>query len=420
MNYKINFTFWIFTFIYFINPFTMLAEQSILQQDVEIYVQDKNFIARGQLDQKVLKSSTDAAEVIQYAIDAMPDAGGEVLLHRGTYNLSQHLLLKSRVWLHGKGRGTLLQVLPSNTEGIGILCKGLKGTIVSDLAIKTENSSGKAGLVIDDCGDCQFKNVFCQGFSRYGIWMRNKSFLCEISGCQLADNASANIYCEFLSENSRGGDFLPNLINNCIIYGGGNGIECNKTIVLNIVGCAIFQSKKYGFYLYNGSNSVLISGCRTFQLEKDAVIVENSHEANISSNIFCWHRGHGIVFDKASWATVTANNIIDTGVRSRDKSKKSGIVLKNECKGIQITGNNLFNWGDHPPMLNGIQEDSTCYNNQMVSNNINFFVGTDIFSQGKNTLVENNVTAGPKAFVSDGKPPYPDFDSTRIEQFFKE
>ena len=36
------------------------------------------------------------------------------------------------------------------------------------------------------------------------------------------------------------------------------------------------------------------------------------------------------------------------------------------------------------------------------------------------TLVKNNVTAGSKAFVSDGKPPYPDFDSTKIEQFFKE
>ena len=420
MNYKILFSLVVLMFNYFINPL-QIAAQSVVHQDIEIYFQDNTIIARGQLDQKILKSSDDAAEVIQYAIDAMPDDGGEVLLNRGTYNLNQPISLKNRVWLHGKGRGTLLQVTPSNTESVGIMCKGLKGTVVSDLAIKPKSTdSAVAGLVIDDCGDCQFRNIFCQGFNQYGIWMRNKSFLCIISECQLADNGNANIFCEKLAANSRGGDFLPNLINDCIIYGGGYGIECSNTIVLNITGCAVFQSKKYGFYLHNRSNSVLISGCRTFQIEKDAVVIENTHEANISSNIFCWHRGNGIVLDQASWATITANNIIDTGVRTRDGSKKTGIVLKNECRGIQISGNNLFNWGDQVPMLNGIQEDSTCYNNQMVSNNINYFVGTDIISHGRNTLVKNNVTAGPKAFVSDGKPPYPDFDSTKIEQFFKE
>jgi hypothetical protein len=419
MNYKIKFLFAVLIFNYCIHPLQILAAQSVVQQDIEIYLQGKTFIARGQLDLKILKSSGDAAEVIQYAIDAMPDDGGEVLLNRGCYNLNQPISLKNRVWLHGKGRGTLLQVTPSNTEGVGIMCKGLKGTVVSDLAIKSKlTDSAKAGLVIDDCGDCQFRNIFCQGFSQYGIWMRNGSFLCEISGCQLADNDSANIYCENLTI-SRGGKFLPNLINNCTIYGGGHGIECEKSLVINIVGCIVFQTKQYGFYVHTGSNSVLISGCRTYQIEKEAVVIESAHEANISSNIFCWHRGHGIVIDGVAWATVTANNIIDSGVRSRDGSKKIGIVLKNESRGIQITGNSLFNWGNQVPMLNGIQEDATCYNNQMVSNNINYFVGSDIVSNGTNTLVKDNVSAGSKAFIH-GKVPYPDFDTLEIEKFFND
>lgn len=408
-------------FIYFTNPFQIATAKKMVQQDIEIYQQDKKIVARGQIDQKILKVSEDAVEVIQYAINAMPAEGGEVLLNRGVYDLNKPILLKNRVWLHGKGRGTLLQVTASNTESVGVFCKGLKGAIVSDLAIKPKSTkAAKTGLLIDDCGDSQFRNIFIQGFSQYGIWLRNGSFLCEISGCQLADNDSANIYCENLAVNGRGGNFLPNTISNCTIYGGGNGIECKKALVVNITGCTIFQTKQYGFYIHTGSNSVLISGCRTYQIGKEAVVIEKSHEANISSNIFCWHRGNGIVFDGAAWATVTGNNIIDSGVRSRDGSKKTGVILKNESRAIQISGNNLFNWGDQVPMLNGIEEDSTCYNNLMVSNNINYFVGTAIISTGKNTLVNNNVFEGPKAFKSDGKPPYPDFDTTKIEKFFND
>jgi hypothetical protein len=392
-----------------------------MNQDFLVYVQEDAFIVRGQIDNEILKTSTDAADAIQFAIDTLPDDGGEVQLHRGKYPLNKPIYLRNRVWLRGKGRGTLLQVTAANETGIGIICRGLKGAVVSGIAVKpVQIQSAVAGIVIDDCGDCQVRNTLCQGFAQYGIWLRNNSFLCEISSCQLADNGRANIYCQKLIDGSRGGDFLPNLINNCTIYGGGHGIECDFAIVLNIVGCVVFQAKEYGYYIRNSSNSVLISGCRTFQIEKHAVVVDKSHEANISSNIFCWHRGHGIVFRESAWATVTANNIIDTGVRTRDGAEMTGIVVEDTCRGIQITGNNLFNVGDQVPMRNGIMEDESCHSNQIVSNNINYFTDRGVVSRGKATVVENNVTAGAKAFVSDGKPPYPDFDMKKIEAFFLE
>jgi hypothetical protein len=401
--------------------FQMTGIVRALDQDLQVYPDNNTFIVRGQLDNEVLKTFTDASKAIQFAINEIPDGGGEVLLQRGNYRLVRPVYLKSNVWLHGKGRGTLLQVTAGNEEGAGIILKGLKGSFISDLAVKpVEPQMAEAGIIIDDCGDCKVSNIFCQGFSKYGIWMRNNSFLCEVTGCQLADNGQANIFCQKLAEGGRGGDFVPNLINNCVIYGGGHGIECERTIVLNIIGCLVFQAKGYGYYLRASSNSVLISGCRTFQIEKHAIVVESTHEANISSNIFCWHRGHGIVFAESAWATVTGNNIIDTGVRTRDGSEMTGIVVKDSCRGIQVTGNNIFNWGDQVPMLNGIEEDKSCYNNQFVSNNINYYTGSDIISEGNGSLVEDNVTSGPKAFVSDGKPPYPDFTMERLEKFMNE
>lgn len=41
---------------------------------------------------------------------------------------------------------------------------------------------------------------------------------------------------------TRAGAFVPNLVTNCTIFGGGKGIETKRAIVLNIVGCMVYQT----------------------------------------------------------------------------------------------------------------------------------------------------------------------------------
>jgi hypothetical protein len=129
--------------------------------------------------------------------------------------------------------------------------------------------------------------------------------LSEIRGCKISDSGKSGIYLQATSKNlkSRAGDYLPNLITNCIIYGGNYGIELQKTICTNIVACQVFMTKSAGFYI-NGANSTLISGCRTYQISDDAIRAVKSHELNVSSNIFCWHEGHGILLDNVIWGTI--------------------------------------------------------------------------------------------------------------------
>jgi hypothetical protein len=81
----------------------------------------------------------------------------------------------------------------------------------------------------------------------------------------------------------------------------------------NIVGCTVYQPTQYAYHLRRACNSILISGRRSFQVEKHAVVMENTHKLNISSNIFCWHRNYGIVLKDMSWGTVCGNEFIDSG-----------------------------------------------------------------------------------------------------------
>lgn len=391
-----------------------------LTQDYTVYRENDTFRVRGQVDQAEIGSLGSAWQAIQLAIDSLGDTGGQVALQSGQFPLREPVKLRDNVWLRGSGRGTSLLV--SGGEGsAGLLCEGLKGAVVSDLALRpAEGEAPLAGIVMGDCGDCQVRDVFCERFAGYGIWIRNNSFLCEIRSCKLAANAKANLYLDDLAGGGRGGDYVPNLVTNCITYGGGTGIECRKTLVLNIVGCQVFQPGGMGYHVHGASNSVLISGCRSFQVEQDAVLVESSHEINISSNIFCWQRGHGIVLTDVSWGAINGNEVIDSGVRARDGSPMVGILLRSGVQGVQIVGNTVFNWGDQCPMEVGIREAPTCRGNLITANNVNYCVQADIIAEGQGTEVHGNVGELKKAYEHMGRLPFPDFDRTRIRRFIGE
>ena len=359
--------------------------------------------------------STSAGAALQWAIDAAPAGGGSVAVGPGEYPLDEPVRLASNVWLRGSGRGTRVA---AGAGAAGLVCEGLKGTAISDLAVVPASGGASTGILLDGCGDCRVRDVLVQGFSDYGIAMRNGSFLCELRGCRAADNGTANIYLEHLTGGDSG-ELATNLVTNCITYGGRTGIECRHTLVVNIVGCAVYEPGRHAYHLHDESNSVLISGCRSFQAGGHAVLVEHSHELNVSSNIFCWHRGHGIVLRDVSWGAVNGNEFIDQGVRSHDGAYMKGVDLLEGTQGVQVVGNTIFNWGDQPPMSIGIEEDATCRNNVIAHNNINYYTEGAVASAGAGTQATANVGHGEGAYLGMGREPYPDFTRGRLEMFMR-
>ena len=373
-------------------------------QDCEVYELAGKFHARGRIDGAKFASSVSAAETIQGAIDSLGKGGGEVRLHRGVYPLDAPLTLADSVTLRGCGRASRLSVTDRNEAGIAVLCEKLTGALVTDLsAAPHKGAKSVAGVVLDDCGDCKVTDVFCASFDQYGIWMRNNSFLCEIRGCTLAGNGDTNLYLDHLRE-GRYGQYIPNLVTNCIVYGGGKGIVCDGTIVANIIACAVYQTGGYAYHVHSSSNSVLISGCRSFQISDDCVVLEDTHEFNCSSNIFCWHTGHGIVIRNARWGAICGNEIIDTGSYNPDcpnftrKIQEltdetplfNGIELV-DAHGYSVQGNTLFNWAVAPPMRIGIREDADSFKNIIGGNNVNYYKEEAVRSEGKETVVGENV-----------------------------
>lgn len=411
----------------------------------EIYQAKGQYILRNRIDFKIVFKSTSADETIQYSLDKMrkDQKGGELYIYSGEYLLRKQLNVPSKVSITGIGSATVLRIIKGHNTGTAFYCKDESSITISNLGIKSRDSAGRVGICIDHSGNCTISDVLIVGMRDNGIVLCNHSFLCEVRGCKIADVKGSGILLKDLNKGGRGGDFVPNLVTNCIVYASGVGIECNHALVANIVACEVYQADSYGFYIHNISNSVLVSGCRTFQISGEAIRVDGSHEINISSNIFCWHTGHGIVLNNVRWGTVTGNNVIDNGsINLYDRKKYpfikegkrpmgeihnnpdslpryNGICLTSGTAGITVSANAIFNWAVAPPMEFGILEDPTCFSNIITSNNINYFKNKAVFSQGKETELANNIGKEiPYMGKLRGNMQF--FDTRLIEEFIKE
>jgi hypothetical protein len=376
-----------------------------MEQDYRIVKDGEDYTVLGIADSKSYFKSEHAHQTIQFAIDKLGERGGQVVVSRGDFPLVEPVNMKDRIHLLGSGRATRLLVTESNSSGIGVICKGLNGFIISNLALTAgDNQEARMGILIDDCGDSRVQEVFSVGFAEYGISMQNNSFLIAISGCHLAGNKKANLHCKLLTK-GRIGNFLPNLVSDCVIYGGGKGIELSRVIVMNISDCIVHQTKEPAFHLHSRTTSVLITGCRTFQITGPAVLVERCNEFNCSANIFCWQTEQGILVKGSNWGTITGNEIMDSGSYNSgevdeethmedlppDLQLYDGIELS-DVHGYHVGGNTIFNWKVAPLMRNGISEDNTSSKNIIVNNNINYYSEADVVSEGKETYVQGNVS----------------------------
>lgn len=407
----------------------------MIKQDLLIVQDSDDYLVMTEITHEELVSTDDCHIAVQKAVEILGE-GGTITLGRGTFRLDRAVKLEDRVWLRGKGRETRLLVTAENEMGVGILCENLDGVVLSDLAVLAElPQTGRVGVILDACGDCQIRHVFAGGFSSYGIWIRNSSFLCTIESCNLAGNGTSHIFMDTLTK-GRAGEFIPNLISDCMIYGGGKGIECKNAIVANISGCCVFQTRDTGFHLHTQSNSVVINGCRTFQVGKYAVLVEDTDEFNLTGNIFCWHVEDGVVIRNANWGTLCGNEMIDTGSYNsgvedftarwdtlpENLSSYSAIRL-HDARGYTVSGNSIFNWGVAPPMEYGIYEDADCYNNTFSANNINYYEKKDVESRGLHSTVNNNVSTKHRPHhIRDRQMPdfYQTFQTELVDRFISD
>jgi len=358
-----------------------------------------------------------AEDVVKDALQKASD-GGSVRLLAGEYEMRTPLEVPSGVRFEGTGKGTRIVASIGFCGEALLICNSGSQTEIANLLLDGRFSeSAPVGLLLEDCGDCVVDGVLALGFSDHGIALRDHCFMCRVSGCSTSGNGRSGIAIQKAANGGRGGDYVPNSITGCSSYCElGSGFELEHALCVNLTACQVFQAERHGFLVHETSNSACLSGCRAFECSGSGVYVKDSHEINISSSIFCWNLSHGIELNHAIWGTVSSNNIIDSGGCHGDSVH--GIYLHTDTRSIQVSGNAIFSWDGHIPMLAGIFENDDCQDCSFVGNNINYCNEvTGIVCRGKNSMEQGNYCRAEKHIHPEKEPFAPDKPGRKAKEF---
>ena len=371
-------------------------------QSYVVYEKNGEYIARGRVEGDELTRDVHATAVIQQAMQALESQGGEIGFEGGVYEIEAAIHVPANISLRGSGYATVFKQAQSISDGMIFLVQGQQHVRFADFTCQgVPSDAACSGIVLDDSGLCEIRGVYARDLNQYGFWVRNNSFMNRLVDNMTSGNGRAGTFVD-RTQWSRGGRFIPNKIIGCFSYADeGHGFEFYRAICQDIVGCVAYQMRGHGYYMRD-STSNLISGCRAFMGFQNGILIENTYEMNISSNIIGWNWGHCLELNRCTWATVSANEFIDPGGR---REPRYGIYMHGDTKSVQVTGNAIFAWWDNQIMQGGIHESEECQENQITDNIVNYYKDEAVFAGGKVGRADFNLGIR-EPYTAPGKAPF--------------
>ena len=356
----------------------------------------------------VADGSTLGDEVqIQAAIDALPTAGGSVVLSEGTFTIVNTILPTTKTTLTGQGQNITILDCASKDHGISI--DTVNWVTVSNLEIDGTNMiAGVHGIRMDGANDISIFNVYVHDITSHGIHTKDVQCArlqvrncrvtdCDLNGCITLDfcidSVVSDCYCARsqlhgiqVYDGSGSSDNVT--ITNCVIddagttgtpngtgiqiQGGGAGTTTNITIS----NCIITNSYKAGIKVTAASN-VNISNCRVNGTnaagnESGINIRTGSTDVTVTGCEVTGADVHGIYLRQlsAGHIVISGNNLNNNGV--------DGIQVEHVSTEFCIVGNICTDNGDDGiNMSAGASDNYTVIANMLTGNS-----GTNLVDDG--------------------------------------
>jgi len=280
-----------------------------------------------------LHREKDAAEAINYALDAIADKGGKVSLTTGYYLITTSLRIHSNTVLEGEaiddvnnsGFGTRL--VAANSLNGPILrnanpISGDSNIIIRNIVFDGSRTSrdrkiGSTGICLTKTVRCRIIDVAVYNCKDTGIVLNGKGGTLEavLERISSRGNNYAGLHMETQS------DFH---IYNCEFGSNqGSGILLSSCSSGLIIGCNIFLNNQSGIHLYNTKEMRLLGN-------------RANHNGNSGIEIIATAEGRG------DYNSLIGNHCYDNGQRSEGeagiKIKPIGITIRN----CLINSNNCF------------------------------------------------------------------------------
>ncbi len=289
-------------------------------------------------------SDTDAATVIQNAIDALTNGQGLIFIKAGTYNITTGLICHYPITIIGEGKGATNLRITSAIDFLTIDFESAanfgddQGLSLKDLYIDGRGI-GRYGIVFDGGFDtnyaqnhvngCYFENISVVSFTDYGIY-ENSSFGNTYVSCKIMNNGTSSA--------TKGGIIIFSYLNTfigCRFDSNGTGIIARGGNQNSFYNCAIEGNQYHGVYAYITTGLV----ARKYTLDRCWLESNNVTKTANTRDIFlngdgvdnwsirdCQFSGtdvdNSLYINNANYTTViggtsVSKSILDNGIHSR-------------------------------------------------------------------------------------------------------
>lgn len=376
---------------------------------------------------------------IQAAIDALPTAGGKVVLREGTYTIATTVTIDTgHVTLEGMGGGTIIRPVAGGVSGRVLFINGATSAHLHNLYFDGGNdtTSGVAYVMVDASGTTEFRITNCffkdcrytavESVGEFESVIENCYFLNwdkAQAGSQYAVNSfSGKISGCYFENTYTGANYLANVDVAKII---GNHFKFPNSY--NATGISVSGTRFLSNTINAGSS--LGASCILVDENADSLIQGNRFSLGATANVasICVNAGDGTVVANnqfyvagiavnvyADTATVTGNIIDETRgtaihvassanfvVITNNRIHDAGVATDNTYYSIHLDGSNTY------CVINGniitsthandtnthIIEDASCNSNIITSNVATGAQTAQITTVGAATVAANNITA---------------------------
>ena len=356
------------------------------------------------------------------------DAGYDVLLSPGTFNVEVSLALDSYNFLRGCGRGSILTTTTANldiitaiggsgTEKVGILLAdfcidgdaggetndvGILWTYVDDSEIRNVISidNGESGIELYTSDYNRITDNFCNGNTQIGIYLYESSGntiasnVCQGNsqdGIGITDCVQGNIVSDNVCQgNTQNGILIDNsdygtVVGNTCLDNGYCGVNANTGSSYNsITGNTCKGNTYYGIGIDTSCLSISAVGNNCTGNTLSGIAINGAENNVVSSNTCRLNNRHGIELDTSNNNLIIGNNLTENSQGTTNTY--DDIYL--EASDYNLIQGNICRAGDETPKPRyGINiSGATCDGNKVINN--------DLYDDGFGTGAYNNDGTG--------------------------
>jgi parallel beta-helix repeat protein len=342
-------------------------------------------------------SGTDAATVIQSAINTLPGSGGRIHINSGVYLMTSGVELESNVRISGNGRSTVLKVPDTASTQYNVLqLETITQGVVDNITIdgnRGNAGSTQYGIFVSDSTKCKVTNCYVLSTTGVGIHLYKGRFN-VIANNHSWNNRYHGIEPEFTQSAVIDGNICENNDRHGIYVFRGELPEGEGSKHNIIDGNVLRSNGQYGIALEGVGTWFNIVTNNTINWNTDYGITTNDQADHnlITGNTIAFNGLHGYYSFKCSYNSIN-NNLFQTNGLSQDNAYDDIMLDDDDTNGSthNIVQGNMVRAEGSKRTRYGVNETSSLQDNNTVKDNL--FSGHRtgaVETKGANTEVYDN------------------------------